>query len=98
MATTKKSPENLNKGLLIEAVATQAGISKKDATNAVSTVLAAIQKTLKKGGKVAVVGFGTFSTSKRKARNGINPLTKKAIKIPAKTIVKFKASSALLGK
>lgn len=96
MAT--KKAENLNKGVLVEEVAAAAGLSKKQATAAVAAVLGSVQKTLKKGGKVAIVGFGTFGTSKRKARKGINPKTKEQIKIAAKTVVKFKASSALLGK
>ena len=96
MAT--KKAENLNKGVLVEEVAAAAGLSKKQATAAVAAVLGSVQKTLKKGGKVAIVGFGTFATSKRKARKGINPKTKEQIKIAAKTVVKFKASTALLGK
>ena len=96
MAT--KKAENLNKGLLVEEVVAATGLTKKQATAAVGAVLGSVQKTLKKGGKVAIVGFGTFATSKRKARKGINPKTKEQIKIAAKTVVKFKASSALLGK
>ncbi|MBO4553292.1 HU family DNA-binding protein [bacterium] len=96
MAT--KKAENLNKGLLVEDVVAATGLTKKQATAAVGAVLGSVQKTLKKGGKVAIVGFGTFATSKRKARKGINPKTKEQIKIAAKTVVKFKASSALLGK
>lgn len=96
MAT--KKAENLNKGLLVEDVVAATGLTKKQATAAVGAVLGSVQKTLKKGGKVAIVGFGTFGTSKRKARKGINPKTKEQIKIAAKTVVKFKASSALLGK
>ncbi|MBR5623721.1 HU family DNA-binding protein [bacterium] len=96
MATKKTG--NLNKGQLVETVAAEAGVTKKQAAAAVASVLGAVQKTLKKGGKVAIVGFGTFGTAKRKARKGINPKTKQQIKIAAKTVVKFKASSALLGK
>ena len=73
MAT--KKPENLNKGSLVETVATKAGVTKKQAAAAVAAVLCAVQTTLKKGGKVAIVGFGTFGTAKRKARKGINPST-----------------------
>ena len=96
MAT--KKAENLNKGLLVEDVVAATGLTKKQAAAAVAAVLGSVQKTLKKGGKVAIVGFGTFGTSKRKARKGINPKTKEQIKIAAKTVVKFKASTALLGK
>lgn len=97
MATAKKV-ENLNKGVLVELVAKECDVTKKVAATAVATVLESVQKTLKKGGKVALVGFGTFGTVKRPARKGINPKTKAAIKIPAKTVVKFKASSTFLGK
>jgi DNA-binding protein HU-beta len=83
---------------LVEDVVAATGLTKKQAAAAVAAVLGSVQKTLKKGGKVAIVGFGTFGTSKRKARKGINPKTKEQIKIAAKTVVKFKASSALLGK
>ena len=85
MAT--KKAENLNKGLLVEDVVAATGLTKKQATAAVGAVLGSVQKTLKKGGKVAIVGFGTFATSKRKARKGINPKTKEQIKIAAKTVV-----------
>ena len=95
---TKTTPANLNKGLIIDAVSKEAEISKKAAAAAVAAVLDSIQKTLKKGGKVALVGFGTFGTVKRPARKGINPQTKEKITIKAKTVVKFKASSAFLGK
>ena len=81
MAT--KKAENLNKGLLVEDVVAATGLTKKQATAAVGAVLGSVQKTLKKGGKVAIVGFGTFATSKRKARKGINPKTKEQIKIAA---------------
>ncbi|MFM2394390.1 MAG: hypothetical protein RLZZ546_2372 [Bacteroidota bacterium] len=84
----------MNKGDLIDVVAEAAGITKGQAGDAVSAVFEGIQKTLKKGDKAAFVGFGTFSTSLRKAREGRNPLTGKAIKIAAKTVVKFKAGSA----
>ncbi|MBL0084608.1 MAG: HU family DNA-binding protein [Saprospiraceae bacterium] len=84
----------MNKGEMIDAVAAAAGITKGQAGDAVNTVFDTIQKTLKKGDKAQFVGFGTFSVSKRAAREGRNPLTGKTIKIAAKNVVKFKAGTA----
>jgi DNA-binding protein HU-beta len=88
----------MNKAELVAAMADSAGITKTQAADALNCVTETITKTLKKGGKVTLVGFGTFSTSKRKARTGINPLTKAKIKIKAKTVAKFKAGKALAEK
>ena len=85
----------MNKGELIEAIAKGASLSKKDAGAALDTTLTTIQKTLKKGDKVTLIGFGTFSITKRAARTGINPRTGDKIKIKAKKVVKFKAGAAL---
>jgi len=85
----------MNKSELIDAMAADAGISKAAAKKALDSFTGNVTKALKKGGKVSLVGFGTFSTSKRSARNGINPQTKKTIKIAAKTVAKFKAGSEL---
>ncbi len=85
----------MNKGDLIDVVADKAGISKAQAGDAVAAVFGAIEGTLKKGGKAAFIGFGTFSTNRRAARDGRNPATGATIKIPAKTMVKFKAGKAL---
>lgn len=85
----------MNKGDLISAVAQGAGITKGQAGDAVATVFESIEKALKSGDKAAFVGFGTFSTSERKAREGRNPLTGATIQIAAKTQVKFKAGKAL---
>jgi DNA-binding protein HU-beta len=87
----------MNKGDLIDVVATAAGITKAQAGEAVSAVFDGIQKTLKKGDKAQFVGFGTFSVSKRAAREGRNPLTGKTIKIAAKNVVKFKAGATFTG-
>ena len=81
----------MNKGDLVSKVAEGAGISKASAQSAVDTVFDSISDTLKDGGKVTLVGFGTWSVSKRSARTGRNPQTGAAIKIPAKNVVKFKA-------
>ena len=85
----------MNKGDLIEQMAADSGISKTKATEALNGMLGAIRKTLKKGDKVTLVGFGTFSITKRAARTGRNPQTGEAIKIKAKKIVKFKAGKEL---
>ncbi len=88
----------MNKAELVAAIADGAGITKVQSAAALETITESITKTLKKGGKVTLVGFGTFSTSKRKARVGINPLTKEKIKIKAKTVAKFKAGKDLASK
>jgi nucleoid DNA-binding protein len=80
----------MNKAELIAEVA-KVTCSKKEADLAISATLAAIQKALKKGDTVTLVGFGTFKVSKRKARKGRNPQTGAAIKIAAKKVPVFKA-------
>jgi len=87
----------MNKKDLIENIADGADISKATAEKALNGILTAIADTLKKGDKVTLIGFGTFSVSKRKARKGRNPQTGKTINIPAKNVAKFKAGSALSG-
>ncbi|MBO4486798.1 MAG: HU family DNA-binding protein [Bacteroidaceae bacterium] len=87
----------MTKTELIAAIAAGAGISKAAAKKALDTTTASIAAAVKKGDKVALVGFGTFSTTKRAARTGVNPATKQKIKIAAKKVVKFKASKAILG-
>ncbi len=84
----------MNKADLIEEVA-KVTCSKKEAVLALDAILAAIQKTLKKGNDVTLVGFGTFKISKRKARVGRNPQTGKALKIAAKKVPVFKAGKGL---
>ena len=84
----------MNKGDLIKEVAKVVG-TKKEAQAAVECVLDSITKTLKKKGQVAIVGFGTFKVSKRKARTGRNPRTGEEIKIKAKNVPKFSAGKAL---
>ena len=85
----------MTKAELIEKVAKDAGISKVAAGAVLKTFTDQVTKTLKKAGKVTLVGFGTFSKTKRKARKGRNPQTGEAIKIKASTGVKFKAGRAL---
>jgi len=83
----------MNKADLIAAVAKETKSSKAAAEQAVNAVLNNVKKGTKKGG-VQLIGFGTFSVGKRKARTGRNPQTGKAIKIPARKVVKFKAGKA----
>ena len=85
----------MNKTELVAAIADKAGLSKKDAEKAVKAFSDTVTEELKKGNKVQLVGFGTFEVSKRAAREGRNPLTGKAMKIPASTTPKFKAGKAL---
>ena len=85
----------MNKTELINQIAESADISKKAAGDALQGFMAAITDTMKKGDKLQLIGFGTFSVSKRVARDGRNPQTGKAIKIPAKNVVKFKVGSKL---
>jgi nucleoid DNA-binding protein len=84
----------MNKSELIDEVA-KVTCSKKEAAEAVNATFAAIQKALKKGDAVTLVGFGTFGVSKRKARKGRNPQTGEAIKIAAKKVPTFKAGKGL---
>jgi DNA-binding protein HU-beta len=86
----------MNKGELIEAVAKDTGISKALAGKVLDSAIDAITKSLSKGDRVALVGFGTFSVSARKARSGRNPQTGKEIRIPATKVAKFKAGNKLV--
>ena len=85
----------MNKTELVDAIAKETGLSKKDSEKAVKAFTEAVSKELKKKGKVQLVGFGTFETSKRAARKGKNPQTGAEIKIPASIAPKFKAGKAL---
>ncbi|MBL7790498.1 MAG: HU family DNA-binding protein [Chitinophagales bacterium] len=85
----------MNKGDLIDKIAGDAGITKAAAGDALNSFMNAVKSTLQKGNKVTLVGFGTFSVSKRSARTGRNPQTGKEIKIAAKTVAKFKAGADL---
>jgi len=80
---------------LIAKIAEQAEISKKAAGIALNAVLEGITAALEKGDKVTLVGFGTFAVSQRKERKGVNPQTKKPIKIPARKVPVFKAGKKL---
>jgi DNA-binding protein HU-beta len=88
----------MTKAELIGVIAKSAGITKDKAAKSLDAYETAVTKELKKSGKLVLVGFGTFSVVKRKAREGRNPQTGKAIKIPAKKVVKFKAGKDLASK
>ena len=85
----------MNKTDLIEGMAVHAGISKAAAKKALDSFVGNVEGALKKGKRVSLVGFGSFSVSKRAAREGRNPQTGATIKIKAKNVVKFKAGSYL---
>ena len=85
----------MNKTELVAAVAEQADISKKDAEKALKAFVDVVADELKKGGKIQLVGFGTFEVSERAAREGRNPQTGKTMKIEACKAPKFKAGKAL---
>lgn len=84
----------MNKSELIEAIAKDAELSKAAAGKALEATIAAVTKAVAKGDTVALVGFGTFKSSKRAARTGRNPATGKEIKIAATTVPKFTAGAA----
>ena len=85
----------MTKAELVEKMAKDADIPKAAAVKTLVSFIDAVTKSLKKGNKLTLVGFGTFSTGKRKARVGRNPRTGAKIKIPARKIAKFSAGSAL---
>lgn len=85
----------MNKAELINAMSDATGLSKTDTKKAIEAFISTVTNTLKEGDKVSLMGFGTFSTSERGERTGINPSTKEAIYIPAKKVAKFKPSAEL---
>lgn len=80
----------MNKTELINAIAEKSGLSKVDSKKALEAFIESVIEEVKTGGKIALVGFGTFSVTQKAARKGINPRTKAEISIPAKKTVKFK--------
>lgn len=88
----------MNKGELISRIASQTKLSKAQTGNSVDAFINAIVATLKKGGKVTLVGFGTFSISRRSSRKGRNPQTGKLMTIPSRKVVKFKAGKDFAAK
>ena len=85
----------MNKTELVAAVAEQAGLSKKDAEKAVKAFTDVVSEELVNGGKIQLVGFGTFEVSERAAREGRNPKSGEVMNIPASKTPKFKAGKAL---
>ena len=85
----------MNKSELVDQIAASAEISKAVAGRALDATIAAVKTSLKKGGMLTLVGFGTFYVSKRAARNGRNPRTGAAIKIKSAKVPKFRAGKAL---
>ena len=88
----------MNKGELINRISEDANLSKSQATEALNSFIKATSESLKKGDKLTLVGFGTFSVSSRSARKGRNPQTGKEINIPERKVVKFKAGKDLADK
>jgi DNA-binding protein HU-beta len=85
----------MNKAELVTAMAEKSGLTKAAAEKALNALTAAVTDSMKKGQRVGLVGFGSFSVAKRSARTGRNPQTGKEIKIPAKKVVKFKPGADL---
>jgi DNA-binding protein HU-beta len=85
----------MNKADLIDVIASETELTKAKAGEVVDAFIGAVTKSLKKGESVTLVGFGTFSTSKRAARKGRNPQTGEAMKIKARTVAKFRAGKSL---
>lgn len=103
MVNSKTSPNGLekekenfmSKNELIDAMAEKSGLTKKDCDAAVKAFVDAVSEEMVKGGKVQLVGFGTFETSERAARAGRNPQTGETVNIPASKVVRFKAGKGL---
>ena len=93
-----KNQNKMNKAELIDAIAASSKLTKADSKRALDAFIEVTTKALKKDDRVALVGFGSFSTSKRAARKGRNPQTGKEITIKAKKVVKFKAGTELSSK
>ena len=85
----------MNKTEFINAVAEKSGLSKIEAKKAVEAFVETVSNELKEGGKVTLLGFGSFSVAEKSARKGVNPKTKQPIEIPARKSVKFKAGAEL---
>ena len=85
----------MNKTEFINAVAEKSGLSKVDAKKAVDAFVETVTSELKAGGKIALLGFGSFSVAEKSARKGVNPRTKEVLDIPSRKVVKFKAGAEL---
>jgi DNA-binding protein HU-beta len=86
----------MNKTELIDAIAEESGLSKVNSRKALDAFLDTVSSELKKGGKITLVGHGTYQVVEKSARTGINPRTKAPIKIPAKKAVRFKPGANLI--
>ncbi len=91
IGTVVRKEFNMNKEELVSEISKKAKITQREANEVLSVLIETVQKTVAKGKKVTLVGFGTFEPRKRAARNGRNPQTGKSIKIPAKTVPVFSA-------
>jgi DNA-binding protein HU-beta len=85
----------MNKSQLIEAISSDSGLTKADSARAVESLVATVEKTLKKGDDVSITGFGKFSVVKRAARQGVNPRTGERVKIKASKAPKFSPGAGL---
>lgn len=85
----------MNKADLVNSIAEKTGLSKTKSNDVIDAFVSAVTESLSKGEKVTLVGFGTFTTSKRSARKGRNPKTGAVINIPGKTVARFKAGTEL---
>lgn len=85
----------MNKSELVDSLSEETTFSKKDVSRVLEAFTRIVERTLKKGDKIAMTGFGTFTTSRRPARKGINPATKERIDLPEVNVPKFKASKSL---
>ncbi len=90
-----KEVRQMNKPELIDAIAKKTGLKKNETEAFISAFVDVVMDSLKKGDKVALVGFGSFNTRKRAKRNGVNPRTRKKIRIPAKVVPYFKPGKKL---
>lgn len=86
----------MNKSELIDAIASQSGLTKANSAKALDAIISSIQGSLKKNDTIQLIGFGTFSVDERAAREGRNPSTGETIKIAAKKVAKFKPSKNIL--
>jgi DNA-binding protein HU-beta len=85
----------MNKSQLVESISEETSFSKKDVAKVLASLTRIVERTLKKGNKVSLTGFGTYWLSRRPARMGINPATKERIKLPAVSVPRFKAGKQL---
>lgn len=95
VSSHRKVNTSVNKSDLVQLVANEAGLTHKEATEAIDSLTEAIKKSLKNGDRVSLVGFGSWEVKKRAQRNGVNPQTGDKIKIPARKVPKFNPGKEL---